>query len=128
LAVQQANNEEFKTSMYTMIKQASKKGYLIVLEALVTKVKEAGIDVKTFLSSGLETPLHYAAAGGKLKVIQFLLDQGIDINIVCGSGTVYFISEKCSFNWIFLQLGRPSIVQLERTNWNVWNSSWIMEH
>jgi len=94
LAIQQADNEEFKTSMYTMIQQASKKGYMIVLEALTAKVKEAGIEVKKFLSSGLETPLHCAAAGGKLKVIKFLLDQGLDVNIVCGSGTEFCISEK----------------------------------
>ena len=44
LAVQQADNPEFKNSMHLMIKQAAKKGYMKVLETLIAKVKEAGID------------------------------------------------------------------------------------
>jgi len=86
LAVQQADNAEFKTSLNLMINQAARKGYMKVLETLIAKVKEAGIDVKTFLNSPYQTALHCAASGGKLEVIKFLLDQGVDIN--GRSGTV----------------------------------------
>ena len=90
MAVQQTDNPEFKNSMHLMIKQAAKKGYLKALETMIGKVKEAGIDVKTFLSTRVlksnriyawDTPLHCAAVAGKLEVIKFLLDQGVDINV-----------------------------------------------
>ena len=139
MAVQQADNPEFKNSMHLMIKQAAKKGYMKVLETLIAKVKEAGIDAKTFLSIRVlttnqirtyETPLHCAAAAGKLDVIKFLLAQGADINVwYSGKDSGHFLFFFFfAIHSSFFQVRLPSFVLFERTIWNVWNSSWKQEH